>query len=223
MKLVERWLAKDATPFKGAVAELVREEWAIRGLDPDKLIEALQESCTKALGDSPEVIFAKLTEPLNALDINKPEEAKQGLNGVLKCMDEILGKPEEFMGSTPGTLAEPMTQSAEARVNHWSSKLAAFAVSLLEQPEYRLAGAEAAFRELVNTIEKVCNEQEPLVRNSPRAGRMRGIGSSNSSRAWPAPRPAAMPATSPTWSSSFVPTRAGGSSGSSCSASAPPT
>ncbi len=164
LKLVERWLAKDATPFKDEVARLVSEEWAIRGLSADKLIEALQQACAKTLGETPEVIFGKLTEPLNSLDIAKPEEAKQTLAGVFKCIDEILGKPEEFMGSAPGTLAEPMLQSAETRVTHWSTKLAAFAVSLVEQPEYRLAGAEAAFRELVSTIEKVCTEQEPLVK-----------------------------------------------------------
>jgi eukaryotic-like serine/threonine-protein kinase len=164
VKLVERWLAKDATPYHDEVASLVSEEWAMRGLGAEKLIEALQEACAKVLGDNPEMIFAKLTEPLNSLDIARPEEAKQTLTGVLNCIDEILGKPEEFVGSAPGTLAEPMQQSAETRVSHWSARLAAFAVSLVEQPEYRLAGAEAAFRDLVNTIDNVCSEQEPLIK-----------------------------------------------------------
>jgi serine/threonine protein kinase len=164
LKLVERWLAKDSTPFQAKVVQLVAEEWAIRGLSSEKLIESLQESCAKALGDAPEAIFARLTEPLNSLDVGKVEEAKKTLTGVLNCIDEILGKPEEFLGSTPGTLAEPMLTSAEARVDLWSSKLAAFAVSLVEQPEYRLAGAEAAFREMINTIERVCSEQESLMK-----------------------------------------------------------
>ncbi len=64
-----------------------------------------------------------------------------------------------------------MVQVAQATVNGWSLKLAYFAVSLLERPEYRLAGAEAAFRGLVDTIERVCTDYDPLLKEiNVRAG-----------------------------------------------------
>jgi hypothetical protein len=164
LRLVDRWLTKDAAPIKMEVKRLVEEEWTIRGLSPEKLMELLQKTCSATLGSAPEAIFANLTEPLNALDINRQDEARQTMINVFRSLDEILGRPEEFIGSTPGSLTEPMVQTAEAMVNKWSIKLASFSVSLLEQPEYRLAGAETAFRELVTTIDKVCTEYEPLLR-----------------------------------------------------------
>ncbi len=164
LKLVERWLAKDATPFKDEVAQLVAEEWTLRGLNPEKLIETLQNTCARALGGPPESIFTNLTEPLNSLDGSRLEEARQTLSDVFRGLEEVLGRPEEYIGAIPGALAEPMVQVAQTTVNSWSLKLAYFAASLLERPEYRLAGAEAAFRGLVETIERVCVEYDPLLK-----------------------------------------------------------
>ena len=164
LKLVDRWLAKDSTPFKDDVARLVAEEWTVRELSPEKLIESLQESCATALGSPPEALFTTLTDPLNALDLNRIDEARQTLTSVFRSLEEILGQPDEYIGAGPSVLTEPMVQTAEALVNSWSVKLTSFAISLVEQPEYRLAGAEAAFRELVNTIERVCVEYDPLLK-----------------------------------------------------------
>lgn len=164
LRLVDRWLAKDAAPIKAEISRLVNEEWTVRGLSPEKLMEALQKTCAATLGNAPETVFATLTEPLNALDTARQDEARQILTNVFRGLEEILGRPEEFIGSSPGALTDPMQQTAEATVNKWSAKLATFAVSLLEQPEYRLAGAEAAFRELVTTIDRVCAEYEPLLK-----------------------------------------------------------
>jgi hypothetical protein len=164
LKLVDRWLAKDATPLKDEVARLVEEEWTLRGLHPEKLIETLQNTCAKTLGGPPEAIFTNLTEPLNSLDISRLDEARQTLTDVYRSLEEILGRPDEYIGAGPGALTEPMVQVAQKTVNGWSLKLAYFAVSLLERPEYRLAGAEAAFRGLVDTIERVCVEYDPLLK-----------------------------------------------------------
>ena len=164
LKLVERWLAKDATPFKDDIARLVAEEWTVRRLNPEKFIEALQKTCATTLGGPTDDIFTTLTEPLSSLDSNKLDEARQIVTSTFRSLEEILGRPDEFIGTSPGQLNDPMIQTAEAAVNNWSVKLAAFAVSLLEQPEYRLAGAEAAFKELVSTIERVCTEYEPLLK-----------------------------------------------------------
>jgi hypothetical protein len=164
LKLVDRWLTKDAAPIKIEITRLVEEEWMVRGLSPEKLMELLQKTCANTLGNAPEAVFASLTEPLNEVDLSRQDEACQTLNKVFRSLEEVLGRPEEFIGSSPGALTEPMVQAAGAMVDKWSVKLASFAVSLLEQPEYRLAGAEWAFRELVTTIDRVCGEYEPLLK-----------------------------------------------------------
>ncbi len=100
LNLADRWLAKDATPIKDEIARLVAEEWTLRGLNPEQLIETLQKTCAKTLGGSPEALFTNLTEPLNSLDISRLDEARQTLTNVYRSLEEVLGRPEEYIGAS---------------------------------------------------------------------------------------------------------------------------
>src|SRR5262249_22481605 len=44
----------------------------------------------------------------------------------------------------------------------WGKLLSQFAIDLIEQPEYRLAGAEEAIRQMIVTVEQVLQHYEPL-------------------------------------------------------------
>ncbi len=49
-------------------------------------------------------------------------------------------------------------------VAEWGQKLAEISVHLIEEPDYRLAGAEEAVRQVVATIEQILQHHEPLAR-----------------------------------------------------------
>ena len=59
-----------------------------------------------------------------------------------------------------------MRDSATAIANEWSQKLAELPVKLIEKPAFRLAGAEEAVRQAVQSIQQVLERHEPLGRSA---------------------------------------------------------
>jgi serine/threonine protein kinase len=62
----------------------------------------------------------------------------------------------------PGSLMLALRETATAIANEWSQKLAELPVKLIEQPAFRLAGAEEAVRQVVQGIEQVLDRHESL-------------------------------------------------------------
>ncbi len=84
---------------------------------------------------------------------------------MLAELEGLLGKPrEEGMGEAPGALVRRLREASEAVVDDWGQKLSEISVHLIEEPEYRLAGAEEAVRQVVATIEQILQRHEPLER-----------------------------------------------------------
>jgi serine/threonine protein kinase len=161
-RVVHHWMNKDATAIREAVAGLVREVWQAQSLDGEYLIQHLEAACEQALGQKLEAALAAASEPLNQVDGQAAEPPVTLLNTVYDRLEEIVGRPEGSVGNRPGSVAETLNEAARAITNHWGQRLASFAVSLIEQPEYRLAGAEEAIRQSIATIEQTLLHYEPL-------------------------------------------------------------
>jgi eukaryotic-like serine/threonine-protein kinase len=168
LQLLERWLSKDAKPIKEEIARRVAEEWTRREFTPEKMIEMLQQTAASVLGKATDAAFNEITDPLASLDASQVEPAREALRAAFAQLEAILGKTDENVSMAMGKLAEPLTVSADEMANAWGLKLAAFTANLIEQPEFRLAGAEEAIRELLATIEGVISQYDPLLRDISR-------------------------------------------------------
>jgi hypothetical protein len=118
---------------------------------------------------------------------------------VLGQLEELFsgegeeGSPETshsvFAAEQKEPLPEVLKRSAEQLGVEWGQKLAELAVRLIEEPEYRLAGAEEAVRQLVATIEQVLQHHEPLARDlARRADEARGRLAASASAVGSGPR-----------------------------------
>jgi serine/threonine protein kinase len=159
-RLVHRWMSKDSKPIREAVRTWVAEQWAEQQLGSNLLMERLGELSRKALGQDPEEIFRGITEPLLASD-STPQQIVE----VLRQLEQILGRPQDDgLSDTPGTLVVALREVADKLVQQWGQKLAELPVRLIEAPEYRLAGAEEAIRQMTASIEQTLHNHEPLAR-----------------------------------------------------------
>jgi hypothetical protein len=179
LRLVTRWISKDSKPIRDAVQEWVQEQWAARQLGPEHLIEQLREACDQALGRPVEEAFTAVLAPLQARsegvvfrkasgpDVTPPEAA-----AALAEIERLLPKPQDDgMADSTATLVQELRSASERMVNVWSQRLAEMSVRLIEEPAFRLAGAEEAVRQAVASIEQILQRQEPLARDlSTRAG-----------------------------------------------------
>src|SRR5262249_3052706 len=63
------------------------------------------------------------------------------------------------------TLHQALRAAAESLAGDWGQKLAEITVELIEEPAFRLAGAEEAIRQLIATLEQTLQHHEPLARD----------------------------------------------------------
>jgi serine/threonine protein kinase len=184
LQLVSRWMSKDSKPVRDQVQTWIQEQWHSRSLSADNFIERVQEACREQLYKDPETDLLAPVESL-AQTCRELEErcASAGrrrgggasasvseipiteIEETLKRVGNLIGRPEDDSNTAePSHLVSVLRQTSEELAAEWSQTLAELVVQLLEDPGFRLAGAEEATRQLVATIEQVLQRQEPLAR-----------------------------------------------------------
>jgi serine/threonine protein kinase len=159
--LVERWMTKDATPVRAAAQAWVGEHWSRDEYGPEAFIDRLNDGCERALGQPPHKLFVQLVEPATGRAALDPAT----LTDVLARLDAQVGKPgEETIADQPSRLHELLRDAGDRIVNEWGGRLGELLVRLIESPEFRLAGAEEAIRQVITSLQKLLEHHEPLLR-----------------------------------------------------------
>jgi bacterioferritin (cytochrome b1) len=177
VKTVHRWLSKDSKPIRDRVQEWVKEQWMRMELGPDNFLERLRGGVEKEEGLSTDEIFGNILGTVRPASINPstnligfqtapaqpsipPEKVKQALMAIRG----LLGSPsDEVPAEEPPRLLARLNEQAQKLASEWSQKLAELAVHMIEEPAFRLAGAEEAIRQTIATIEQVLQGHEPLI------------------------------------------------------------
>jgi serine/threonine protein kinase len=171
VRLVQRWISKDSAPVQQAALQWVDRHWFDDGWEASHLREDLQAVARFTLGQTPEASLAEVLEPLanaaaeEAHDRRgRPRDLDVALvSSVMARLEEVVGWPpgEEIVSRT-ASLPEALRERVGTLVSdEWAQRVAELAVQLIEQPDFRLAGAEEAIRHLVLRVEGVLQQQEP--------------------------------------------------------------
>ena len=161
-RLVQGWMSRDATGVRKLVQNKVESTWTQLGFDGESLLRQLQGSCETILGKSTDSALAALTAPLQSLPTHDQAELSVGFCKVIDGIESTLGRPDSTTGGRFGVLAQPLSDTAKLLENEWGSDLARIAFSLAEKPDFRLAGAEEAVRQMIASVEKILVHYEPL-------------------------------------------------------------
>jgi hypothetical protein len=179
-RLVERWMSKDAKALRESIRGWILGQWDERGLTQERLIARFQQGCEKDLQQPPENYFAALLAPIQQTLAPPPKggpaETPLRLAAVVDAMEELerlLGVPEECQGipkagkptaQQPGVLEQALADTATVLADEYEQKLAEMVVCLIEGPEYRLAGAEEAIRQMNELVEQALQNHEQLTK-----------------------------------------------------------
>src|SRR5262249_28333497 len=120
---------------------------------------------------TPESALGAVLQPLAAAvgEEARGKRSKPGeldiplIRATMERLEELVGWPpgEEILSRT-AALPEALRERVTALVSCQRAQRGAEpAVQLIEQPQFRLRGAEEAIRHLVNRVEAVLQEQEP--------------------------------------------------------------
>jgi hypothetical protein len=182
-RLVQRWMDKDARPVRDKVQTWVQEQWVSQELSAESLIDHLHRGSVKALGKPAESAIAALIEPVGqpAAPAGKPPAPvnPDTVAEALAGLDRLLGKPQEkdtfipavggneaagrgLARAAPGALEEAQRDLTLSLIGRSGQRLAELVVCLIEQPAFRLAGAEEAIRQLSGLIEQSLQHHEHM-------------------------------------------------------------
>jgi eukaryotic-like serine/threonine-protein kinase len=174
-RLVLRWMSKDSKPLRDGVQTWIQEEWVRLELGSEQMIGRLRDACQELLRQAPEDAFLAAVQPLAercaAPSAGKkaappPELTPADAAEVLAQWEEMIGKPtDEGSPDAGGALGQCLREASDKLVAAWGQKLAESSVQLIEEPQFRLAGAEEAIRQVVASIEQVLQHHEPLARD----------------------------------------------------------
>jgi serine/threonine protein kinase len=159
-QLLQSWLQGDRSLQKGVRARLT-EQLEKEELNPESLIAALQGACQQAVGVAPETAFAKFIK--QAFPGPNPEPS--AVPKVLDQLHQIIGAPQEE--DSDSAAATPMIEALDAAAaslrKDWEQRLANLVRGMLDDPRFRLAGAEEAAVQLIGMLKEVLAQHQPLL------------------------------------------------------------
>jgi serine/threonine protein kinase len=170
-RLVEIWMSKDGKPIQTQVKAWVHDQWDKQELGPDRLIAELHEAAEKSLTKTPETAFAELIEPVaqRVAAQDGADLTPEAVAEVLDQLESLIGKLSDStkavrpdQGASPSLLEQALATAAERLTRQLSQNMAELAVYYIEQPAFRLAGAEEAIRQLTGIIEPVLQHHERM-------------------------------------------------------------
>lgn len=163
--LIQQWISKESGPTKDMVQNWVQDQWLSKELGAESQIARLQSACERALGKNPDAFFVSLSETF----------VPRGWRGLLhidaNIAREAIGQIEKNLGQQggsssvlykPGVLEEVLRQETDAMKKHWEQHLLQMTAKLLEQPDFRLSGAEEALRQLIALVDHATKSHEAL-------------------------------------------------------------
>ncbi|HTK76799.1 MAG TPA: tubulin-like doman-containing protein, partial [Gemmataceae bacterium] len=151
LRLLDRWGSAEAKRQQPAVLQWVTDQWKVQELGPEPLIARFNKVCQETLGQPADTAFAaafKSTSPRST---------------VMTRLEEVVGRADGR--GAPGKLADVVRQAAAPLADEWGQRMTQLAVCLIEQPAFRLAGAEMAMAMLRDATERALAHTGPLSEN----------------------------------------------------------
>src|SRR5262249_21899664 len=146
------------------------EQWTGQELGAESFIAALQDAVVRLLGAAPEARFATVIQTLltpadgdNGASRPPTTVAPEMVIDVLRELDQLLGRADvDALNQQGGRIPEALNEASEVLVGQWGQRLTELVVHLVDEPDYRLAGAEEAMRQIISRIERALENHEKL-------------------------------------------------------------
>ena len=159
-RLLQRWSSRESSHLHDPITLWLSEQWQKRQLDPKSIRNRLEIAVQTALGEDPESVFHSA---LDLIRTNTPTGSKVDAGIVCSILDNLLklvGKPGPD-SDLPGSLTRVVAHTRKQLITEAETHLATIAVSFMEQPQYRLAGAEEALNMLGERLRTTLEQLEP--------------------------------------------------------------
>jgi serine/threonine protein kinase len=166
--ILQQWLAREHSAIRIPVQKWVHDQWQEANLAPENVLSLFRTHCEQALGQPFTRLLSDATAPL----IPKSRWSRSTYDPstiwqTLSRLHQVLGQPGDLeSGRTQGQFENLLANAAESLRTDWSARFGRLALCLLDQPDYRMSGAEEAQRFLQNSMDVIVRELESRSSNT---------------------------------------------------------
>jgi hypothetical protein len=152
--ILDHWVSPNFSRARQHIPAWAAEHWARLGLDPDRLIDRLKHAADAAVGQPVEQLAARAMEPLVPRGWRAKLPDPSAVTRAFRQLDKLIGTPI-LTANPPGTPIDEAAQLACADAAALGqAELTPLFPGLVDDPAFRLAGAEEAVRQMLANIDR---------------------------------------------------------------------
>jgi hypothetical protein len=156
--VLRNWLAPNLKRAREVIPNWAAARWTQLGLDPDTILTHLQAAAEAAVGGKVDDLIAQVTEPLVPRGwlarLPDPGQVAIALDRVV-C---LLGPPASPQKRAATEMEDAMTRAATVAADGFALDLRPLGPALVEDPAFRLAGAEEVLRQFLVTTDRLLDK-----------------------------------------------------------------
>jgi serine/threonine protein kinase len=160
-RLLQRWTAKEASHLREPIQTWLDDQWRQRELELESVVEKFNKAIHDALREDPEKVFQAFVMPLRTRTPGAVRLDTEAAYEVLEQLFKVVGTPEADSENPPSlqTILADRHKKLAAEVEH---HLSAMAVAFVEQPQYRLSGAEEVLNQIIARLKRTISGLEAV-------------------------------------------------------------
>ncbi len=157
-KVLTAWLVPNVKRAREIIPTWAAAQWTQIGLDPDTALAKLQAAAETATGARTEDLITLTTEPLVPKGwlarLPEPEKVAVAVDGLVK----LFGPPAGPAHRQPTAAEEAVADTAVKLGDESAHHLRTIAAALVEDQQFRIAGAEEATRQFLATADRLADK-----------------------------------------------------------------
>jgi serine/threonine protein kinase len=153
--ILKNWLVPNVKRAREVIPDWAAQHWTRLGLDPDTILAHFQQAMEQTVGGRVEELIALTTEPLVPKGwlarLPEPEKVTVALDRLTK----LFGPPASPAKREPTPGEAAVQEAAAAAAENFAVELSVLGHALVEDPQFRLAGAEEVLRQFLATTDRL--------------------------------------------------------------------
>ena len=152
--VLDHWVSPNFARARDEIPAWAAEHWARLGLDPDRLVDRLKHAADAAAGEPVEHLVARVTDPLAPRGWRPKLPDPHAITLALAQLDKLIGNPILTANPPPNPVEEAILMACADAAAVGRDELTALIPGLVDDPTFRLAGAEEAARQMLANLDR---------------------------------------------------------------------
>jgi hypothetical protein len=152
--VLDHWVTPNFGRSRQAIPAWAAEQFARLGLDPEGLVGRMKRKADDAVGRPVEALLAQTLDPLTPRGWRPKLPDPTRLTLAFAELDKLIGTPLLVANPPPNPVEDAARAAAASAGARGQAALAALIPGLVDDPTFRLAGAEEAVRQVLANIDR---------------------------------------------------------------------